>query len=110
LHAGERRYSPRRQKRARRRPIPPLAGLSETPERSVAERPLNTTNLITLISVAILVGTELIALALAAGWALAGLFELGRVVEYVLMGSFTALAMYGLYRFMQRAASIEPIR
>ena len=92
------------------RPNPPLAGPSETPERSVAERPLNTTNLITLISVAILVGTELIALSLAAGWAVAGLFDLGKVVEYGLMGGFTALAMYGLYRFMQRAASIEPIR
>ena len=66
------------------RPNPPLAGPSETPERSVAERPLNTTNLITLISVAILVGTELIALSLAAGWAVAGLFDLGKVTANVL--------------------------
>ena len=37
-------------------------------------------NLITIVSVLILIGTEVFGVALAAGWALAGIFELGDVI------------------------------
>jgi hypothetical protein len=76
----------------------------------MADRPLNTRNLITVVSVAILVGTELIGVALAAGWAIAGLFQLGKGVEYALMGLFAGLGAYGLFLFVKQAMRIEPIR
>ena len=71
---------------------------------------INTTNLTTIISLAILVGTEIIGLALAAGWAIAGLFQLGSAVSYGLMALFSALGLLALIRFMRRAIQIEPIR
>ena len=40
----------------------------------------------TAISAAVLVGTEIMGAALAAGWALSGLFELGPPFDYILMG------------------------
>ena len=79
-----------------------------------AKGTINTRNLLTIVSVGILVGTEVIGLALAAGWAIAGLLQLGdsvgRSVEYGLMALFVAIGAYGLYRFMQRAVQVEPIR
>lgn len=84
-------------------------------ERVVANKgSVNTRNLVTIVSLAILVGTEIIGVALAAGWALSGLFELhlvfGPHVDKVLMGLFTALGLYAMVRFMQRAVQVEPIR
>jgi hypothetical protein len=76
----------------------------------VARGDINTTNLLTLISVAVLVGTEIFGVALAAGWAIAGLFELGQTVGYVLMAVFGVIGAYALFRFMQRAATVEPLR
>jgi hypothetical protein len=71
---------------------------------------INTRNLVTLVSVGILVGTELVGVALAAGWAIAGLFGLDQHVGWALMALFGAMGAYGLYRFMKRAAQLEPIR
>ena len=42
--------------------------------------PINWTNAMTLISVAILVGTELVGAGAAAGWAIGGLFQLGETI------------------------------
>ena len=67
-------------------------------------------NLVTIIGVMILVGTEVIGVALAAGWAIAGLFELGDVLGYVLMGLFTLLGVYSLVALWRQATAIEPIR
>jgi uncharacterized membrane protein len=71
---------------------------------------INWRNLITVISVTILVGTEILGVALASGWAIAGLFELGDQVSYVLMGLFSLFGLYGTWHLWQRAAHIEPIR
>ncbi|WP_371877292.1 hypothetical protein [Alsobacter ponti] len=71
---------------------------------------INTRNLMTIVSVAILVGTEIFGLALAAGWAIAGLFQLGLVIERVLMAAFGLVGAYALYRFVQGALAAEPIR
>jgi hypothetical protein len=76
----------------------------------MADRPINTKNLMTVASVAVLVGTELIGLALAAGWAIAGLFQLGRPIELAMMGLFTVAAVYALYLFVRQALHVEPIR
>lgn len=71
---------------------------------------LNTRNLVTLVSVGILVGTEFLGVAVAAGWAVAGLFGLGQTFETILMTAFGAIGIYALFLFMKKAASIEPIR
>ncbi|GJD47910.1 hypothetical protein OPKNFCMD_0622 [Methylobacterium crusticola] len=71
---------------------------------------LNSRNLVTLVSIMVLVGTEVFAVAIAAGWALAGIFELGDLVGHVLMGLFSLLALYIMVQLWQRANSIEPIR
>lgn len=68
-----------------------------------------TKNLVTVVSVMILVGTEVFAVALALGWALAGLFELGDTISYVLMGLFSLAGLYLLWGFWKKAISIEPI-
>ena len=75
-----------------------------------APRRLNTRNLLTIVSVAILVGTDVLGTALAAGWAVAGLFQLGDVVGYALMALFTALGLALLVAFMRSALRVEPIR
>ena len=67
-------------------------------------------NLLTIISVLILIGTEVLGVALAAGWALAGLFELGDTVGHALMGLFSLAALYAMLMLWRRAVHIEPIR
>jgi hypothetical protein len=71
---------------------------------------LSTRNLVTLVSIMVLVGTEVFGVAIAAGWAIAGLFELGDLIGYVLMGAFSLLALWIMVNLWQRATSIEPIR
>ncbi|NIX77991.1 hypothetical protein [Microvirga terricola] len=57
----------------------------------------------------VLVGTEVFGVAIAGGWAIAGLFELGHVVGYVLMGLFSLLATYALVILWKRCTAVEPI-
>ena len=76
----------------------------------MAKRGINFKNLLTLVSVAILVGVEFLGVAVAAGWALAGLFGLSQTLETVLMTAFGALGVYALVVFMQRAIAVEPLR
>ena len=71
---------------------------------------LNTKNLFTLISVGILVGTEFLGVAVAAGWAISGLFGLDRTLEAVLMTAFGAIGLYCLILFMKKAVTVEPVR
>jgi hypothetical protein len=66
-------------------------------------------NWLTVVSVLILIGTEVFGVAFAGGWAIAGLFGLGDLVGYVLMALFSlagAVAMVSLWR---RAVQIDPI-
>ena len=69
----------------------------------------NWQNLITVISVMILVGAEVFGVAFAAGWAIAGLFELGETVSYVLMAVFSLLGLYAMAVFWRQAVRIEPV-
>ena len=63
----------------------------------------------TIVSVMILVGAEVFGVALAAGWAIAGLFELGDVVSYALMGLFSLIGLYAMILLWRRAIRVEPI-
>ena len=71
---------------------------------------MNTRNLITIVSMMVLVGTEVFAVAIAAGWALAGIFELGDTVGHVLMALFSLCAAWVMLQLWRRATSIEPLR
>ena len=71
---------------------------------------MNTRNLITIVSMMLLVGTEVFAVAIASGWALAGLFDLGDQTGHVLMVVFSLFAVWVMVRLWRRATSIEPIR
>ena len=72
--------------------------------------PINWTNAMTLISVAILVGTELVGAGVAAGWAIGGLFQLGGTMTRMLEGLFILTALSGLFYFLRAALAHEPIR
>ncbi|MGO4664642.1 hypothetical protein AB4Z40_00830 [Bosea sp. 2YAB26] len=65
--------------------------------------------LIMVISLGILIAVELFGVALASGWALAGLFELGHIVGYILMALFSGFAAYGMLAFMRRVFKFEHI-
>jgi threonine/homoserine/homoserine lactone efflux protein len=71
---------------------------------------LNWQNLVTIVSVMILIGTEVFGVALAGGWALAGLFELGDQVGYALMGIFSLGAAYLIWILWRSSIAVEPIR
>ncbi|WP_425286905.1 hypothetical protein [Microvirga vignae] len=69
----------------------------------------NWRNLITVISIMILVGAEVFGVAISAGWAIAGLFELGNIVGYALMGLFSLFALYILVNLWRRCVAVEPL-
>lgn len=71
---------------------------------------INWTNAMTLLSVAILVGTELIGAGAAAGWAIGGLFQLGGPITHILEGALVLTALIGLFYFLRAAIAHEPIR
>ena len=75
-----------------------------------AGRPINWTNAVTLISVAVLVGTELVGAGAAAGWAIGGLFQLGDLLTHALEAVLVLLALTGLFYFLRAALAHEPIR
>jgi hypothetical protein len=75
-----------------------------------AGTPINWRNALTLFSVAILVGTELIGAGAAAGWAIGGLFQLGELITRVLEVVFILCALVGLSYFLRAALRHEPIR
>jgi hypothetical protein len=70
---------------------------------------LNSRNLMTIVSVTILVGAEILGAALALGWALGGVFELSELWRQIMIGIFLAGGVYAMYRFFRHAASVEPI-
>ncbi len=70
---------------------------------------LNTRNLITIVSVTILVGAEILGVALAFGWAIGGLLELPPLWLNGLIGLSIALGAYGVWVFYRHAVRVEPI-
>ncbi|HLM39649.1 MAG TPA: hypothetical protein VK434_08665 [Microvirga sp.] len=57
----------------------------------------------------ILVGAEVFGVAISAGWAIAGLFELGDVVGYILIALFSLFALYVLVVLWRRCVAVEPL-
>jgi hypothetical protein len=74
-----------------------------------ADKTINWTNLLTLTSVAVLVGTEIVGTAWAAGWALGGWFQLDNTFSRVLEILFILCGLTALYYFMRQAVKYEPI-
>jgi len=76
---------------------------------SPAKGRINWTNSITVISAAILIGTEIVGTGLATGWAIAGFFALGDIGAYVLEALFGLGALAVVVAFVRAAARIEPL-
>lgn len=74
----------------------------------MADKKLNIANARAVICAAILVGTEILAAALALGWALGGLMGWGQEVTYAMIGLCLLFGAYLIYRFVKNAARAEP--
>ncbi|TDU00658.1 hypothetical protein [Azorhizobium] len=68
---------------------------------------LTARGLVSVISATILVAVQAFTVAVAAGWALAGLFQLGDIGEYALMALFGLLAVYFSVKYVRSAAQAE---
>jgi hypothetical protein len=66
-------------------------------------------NLITIVSLAILIGTMIVGLGLATGWAIAGALGLGEIGTYVIEAMFVAIAAAVIVAFWRKATSIERV-
>lgn len=73
-------------------------------------KPIHWQNALTIVSVAILVGTEVVGMTWAAGWALGGLFQLPPVVSAGVEILGVAIGVVLLYYFVRAALKVEPIR
>jgi hypothetical protein len=69
---------------------------------------VNWINLMTVVSAAILIGTEIVGVGLATGWAIAGMFGLGDIGAYVLEALFGLGALAIVVAFVRSASRIEP--
>jgi len=69
----------------------------------------NWRNIITVTSIMVLIGTEVFGVANASGWAIAGLFELGPVVGYVLMALFCLFGAWLMVQLWRRCTAVEPL-
>lgn len=75
----------------------------------MAGKTLNRQNAMTVICATILVGTEILAAALALGWAAGGLTGLGNEVTYGLIALSFVGGLYLCWRFVKAAIKAEPI-
>ena len=71
---------------------------------------IDRTNLVTIVSAAILVGTEILGAALAFGWAMGSLLDFGSLGRDILVGVSLLIGAYAIWRFVKSAIRIEPIR
>lgn len=60
---------------------------------------------LTTISLMVLIGIEVFAVAFAGGWAIAGLFELGDYVGYGLMLAFGLVAAWLMVQLWRKATT-----
>ena len=74
------------------------------------QKPIHWANFTTISCVAILVGTELVGMSWAAGWALGGLFGLAPMIARSVEVLFALLGFVAVYYFMRAAIKVEPIR
>jgi hypothetical protein len=66
-------------------------------------------NFLIVLSAVVFVATQVFGVAIAAGLAIAGLFELGDAIGYALMAIFSALGVYMLWGFWKQAVASEPL-
>lgn len=74
------------------------------------KKQINWRNVTTIVSVAILVGTELIGMTWAAGWAIGGLLDFPPIFRILFEIVGGALGAVGLYYFVRAALKVEPLR
>ena len=77
-------------------------------EAQTRSRKVIWSHLITVLSAAVLMGTVVIGMALATAWALAGLFGLGQIGEWVLEALFGIAGVAVIIAFIRNASRIEP--
>ena len=75
----------------------------------MAGKRLNKSNAMAVFCAAILVGTEILAAALALGWAAGGLMGWDKDITNALIGICLVIGCYVTYVFVRNAAKIEPI-
>jgi hypothetical protein len=70
-------------------------------------RPMNWSNMLTYVSVVIIVATEALVLAFASAWAIGGLFELDGTIKIVLYVTFAFGGAWATYLFARRAYGVD---
>ena len=79
---------------------------------STVERPLsrriNWTNVLTVLSAAVLIGAEVFGAAFAGGWAIANLLDLGPYGVHILQGIFFLCGIAVMITFIRNARQVEP--
>ena len=78
-------------------------------EEAAKKGRVNWMNTLTVVSAAILIGTEVLGAGLATAWAIAGFFSLGDIGAYVLQALFAAGAVAIIVAFLRAATRIEPL-
>lgn len=76
---------------------------------STPARRINWLNTITVISAAILIGTEIFVAAIVTGWAVAGLLGFGEIGAFILEALCAIPALMGMRWFIRAATKVEPI-
>jgi len=71
-------------------------------------RRINWQSVSTVISAAILIGAEVFGAAFAGGWALANLFSLGLIGEYILTAVFCVVGVAVMVAFVRNGMKVEP--
>jgi uncharacterized membrane protein YuzA (DUF378 family) len=70
---------------------------------------INWKHTISVVSLTVLIGVEILVAGVAAGWAIAGLFGLGEIAAYVLEALGGLFALYMVWSFFQTARKAEPL-
>jgi hypothetical protein len=81
--------------------------MDQTVQRPVGRR-INWSNVMTVLSAAILIGAEVFGAAYAGGWAIAGLFQLGEYGVYALQALFAVIGAVVMASFIRNAQRVEP--
>lgn len=70
---------------------------------------MNIRNLLTLASVTILVGVEVLGASLALGWALGGILQLGQMVTQGIIAVCLLSGAWATWKFFLMARRVEPL-
>ena len=80
----------------------------EKPVEKPAGRRIVWTNVMTVLSAAILIGAEVFGAAFAGGWAVANLFDLGPYGVHIMQGLFFLCGLAVMVAFIRNARQVEP--